>query len=86
MIFIRSSTFNRLHIPHKSLDLRANFSVVNNFTTGAASLSGVFVWVSEFFAFATSPGVGVVTVSFWVESTADEKFVVSLINSEWSVD
>jgi len=46
----------------------------------------VFVWVSEFFTFAASPGIGVVTVSFWVESTADEKFVVSLIDGEWSVD
>jgi len=44
------------------------------------------VWVSEFFRFAASPGIGVVRESVWVESTADELVIVSLIDSEWSVD
>jgi len=70
----------------KILDLSTGFSHIDDFTTVAASLSGVSVWISEVFAFAAGPGISVVTVSVWVESAADEKTVVSLIDGKWSVD
>jgi len=44
------------------------------------------VWVSEIFRFATSPGIGVVRESVWVESAADKLFIMTLVNGEWSVD
>jgi len=62
------------------------FSEVDNFSGVATLLGSMFVWVSEFFRLATSPGIGVVRESVWVESTADELVIVSLIHGEWSVD
>jgi hypothetical protein len=46
----------------------------------------MFVWVSQVFGLATSPGVGVVRESVWVESATDKLVIVSLIDGEWSVD
>jgi len=59
---------------------------VDDLSADAALLSGMSVWVSEVSRFATSPGIGVVRESVWVESAADELFIVSLVNGEWSVD
>jgi len=49
-------------------------------------LGSMSVWVSEVFRFATSPGIGVVRESVWVESAADKLFIMTLVNGEWSVD
>jgi hypothetical protein len=44
------------------------------------------VGLSEVLGLATSPGVNVITESVWVEAAADKLLVVSLINSEWSLN
>lgn len=49
-------------------------------------LGSMPVWVSEIFGFATSPGIGVVRESVWVESAADKLNIMTLVNGEWSVD
>jgi len=52
----------------------------------ATLLGGMSVSISEFFALAASPGVGVVRESVWVESAADKLGIVTLVHGEWSVD
>jgi len=59
---------------------------VDDLSADAALLSGMSEWVSEVSRFAAAPGIGVVRESVWVESAADELFIVSLVDGEWSVD